>query len=258
MDRLRQALEDHKVLWIRGARRMTWQAQLRFTAALGDPMTDPDGKPILQDFHGDTFRYWHSDISTLRDLPPRFTVLHCVVAPEAAGDTLFLNSSEVLRRLPAVVAEKVRRATLLRVPPIGVFPHPNRGEDCLFFNLQCVKLDMVDPSKPAPPTDWGALTTEQADQLRLGIELHDLLDELAAQDEPGVALRITWSDGDTVIWDNYGTAHSATRMEEGLRWMRRSLVRSGWALRDLGLPEVSLKDLVDPAVARRLDQGRSW
>jgi len=231
----REALAKYRFLWFRSGRRLTWRRQVDLANLLGG-VTTKSGRPFVQDFHDDTFRYWHSDIVLKTELPPRFTVLHCLVSAGELGDTLLLHNGRILEQMPPDMRREIERSALFTMPSIAIVRHPERGgEDTLFFNLQTVKLDPKDRRKKAESPDWQSLPPDHARQLRLGYALHDYLDGIAAKEEPGIFARIRWSEGDTLIWDNFGTSHSATLMEEGIRWMRRVVVRNNWSLDQMGL-----------------------
>jgi alpha-ketoglutarate-dependent taurine dioxygenase len=239
---LRDALRAHTFLWCKKGGKMTWQDQVRFSRALGDKLvTASNGKPMVQDLHYDTFRYWHSDVVSGKEPPPLFTVLHCLVTPPDQGDTLLLNNDEVARRLTPTLRERIARATILMLPPIGFFHHGGEKRDVLFYNLQSIILNPQDLSEPAPEPSWDELPAQRAEQIRLGMDLHVFLERLATDAEPGVFARIRWSEGDTVAWDNYRVAHSATPMKQGIRWLRRTLVGAPWTLRDLGFDDAALE-----------------
>jgi taurine dioxygenase len=94
--RIRQALLDHKVVFLRG-QSLNYRRQVAFAERLG-PLTlghptlaSPPGQPLLEEIDslkGGKANYWHTDV-TFVDRPPAFTLLHAVVIPPVGGDTLW-------------------------------------------------------------------------------------------------------------------------------------------------------------------------
>ena len=92
--RIRQALLDHKVVFLRG-QSLNYRRQVAFAERLG-PLTlghptlaSPPGQPLLEEIDslkGGKVNYWHTDV-TFVDRPPAFTLLHAVVIPPLGGDT---------------------------------------------------------------------------------------------------------------------------------------------------------------------------
>jgi taurine dioxygenase len=97
---LRRALLDHLVVALPG-QDISLDDLERLTDALGGrdvtPFVTPvEGRPhvirILKEKHEklNFANAWHSDLSYLPE-PPSFTILHCLEAPPAGGDTIWAN-----------------------------------------------------------------------------------------------------------------------------------------------------------------------
>ncbi len=97
---LRQALLEHKVVFLRG-QSLDYPRQVAFAERLG-PLTlghptlaSPPDKPYLEEIdsrQGVRANHWHTDV-TFVNRPPAFTLLHGVVIPAVGGDTIWANTA---------------------------------------------------------------------------------------------------------------------------------------------------------------------
>ena len=165
---------------------------------------------------------WHSDMCYL-DTPAKATILHPLEIPEQGGDTLFANMYLAFEEMPAALKTRLQglRGTFRfggrsadvqnrlnpedRNKPLIDHPavrrHPETGRESVFVN---------------PIHTVGFLGMEDGDAVAL-------LDEVyawCAQEK--FQARHQWRMGDTLIWDNRCTWHSATG-DNPLRQRRRFL-----------------------------------
>lgn len=164
---------------------------------------------------------WHSDV-TYQDEPPIFSVLKACRIPDVGGDTLWADMRAAYQRLPDSIrtlisglraehslahgfrylyepeyaALKHRREHLEKqerevgnhnVHPL-VKPHPISGEPMLYVNESFTKR-IVD----LPEAESSAILS------MLFMHIQD----------PILQLRMRWTKGTVVIWDNYRTQHHA-------------------------------------------------
>jgi len=133
--RIRQALLDHKVVFLRGQslnyRRQVAFAQWVGLLTLGHPtLASPPGQPLLEEIDslkGGKVNYWHTDV-TFVDRPPAFTLLHAVVIPPVGGDTLWANTVSAYQSLPPELRDLADRLRVLHTNDFDYARTFNRGE----------------------------------------------------------------------------------------------------------------------------------
>jgi alkyl sulfatase len=213
------ALLEHKALVFRG-QHLDEQGQLRFASRFG-PLTKAhptgipsvDGQPQVLPIDGDDHRanHWHTDCTFIRT-PPKASTLRALVMPSYGGNTLIANQAAAYRDLPAELrnfadtlwavhgndagqpkldtdrADEYRKVFLSRIyqtahPVVRV--HPESGERGLFI---------------------GSFT-----QSIVGLSLSEsraILDMLQKYvTKPENVLRVQWTPGDLVLFDNRNTQH---------------------------------------------------
>ena len=132
---IRQALLDHKVVFLRG-QSLDYRRQVSFAERLG-PLTlghptlaSPPGQPLLEEIDslkGGKANYWHTDV-TFVDRPPAFTLLHAVVIPPVGGDTLWANTVSAYQSLPPELRDLADRLRVLHTNDFDYARTFNRGE----------------------------------------------------------------------------------------------------------------------------------
>jgi len=149
--------------------------------------------------------HWHSDMS-YEQVPPKYTMLNAVEAPEIGGDTAFSNQHLAFRELSESMQDQLRTmravhsaAGLARlygqdpdeatraVHPV-VRPHEEREDEALY----------VCRSFTTRFEGWRRSESRG---------LLDFLFEHSAR--PDFQARHTWSAGDLVMWDNRSVLHYA-------------------------------------------------
>jgi alkyl sulfatase len=224
---IRQALLDHKVVFLRG-QSLDYARQVAFAERLG-PLTlghptlaSPPGQPFLEEIDsrkGGKVNYWHTDV-TFVDQPPAFTLLHAVVIPRLGGDTIWANTVTAYQSLPAELRDLADRLRVL---------HTNDFDYARTFN----RGDQVDPALAAaheefistvyetehplvrihPETGERSLVLGGFARTVLGFtpsasrDLIRLLQDYITRPEQTV--RWHWREDDLAIWDNRATQHYA-------------------------------------------------
>ena len=158
---------------------------------------------------------WHSD-TTFRHNPTKYTILRCRIMPKLGGDTLFADmeaaydglSSTFKKMIDGLAAvhdfqnfrvlfkkteedqAKLRKMEELFPNPSHpvVRTHPVTGRKCIYVNPQfTVRIEGLDPD-----------------------ESRAILQVLYAQAHvPEYQLRVRWTSGAFVFWDNRSTQHYA-------------------------------------------------
>jgi alpha-ketoglutarate-dependent sulfate ester dioxygenase len=224
---IRQALLDHKVVFLRG-QNLDYRRQVAFAERLG-PLTlghptlaSPPGQPYLEEIDslkGGKVNYWHTDV-TFVDQPPAFTLLHAIVIPAVGGDTLWANTVTAYQTLPAELRELADRLRVLHTNDFDYARTFSRGEQ-------------VDPATAAAHEQFLSTIYETEHPL---VRLHPETGERslvlggfartvpgftpqAARDlirllqeyitRPEYTVRWQWRPDDLAIWDNRATQHYA-------------------------------------------------
>lgn len=241
---LREALAEHLVIVIRD-QNLDADQQRQLTRVFGEPSVNPyaPGPPqhpemtsIIKEADERTGVFgggWHTDMSFL-DHPPGGSVLVGIDIPAYGGDTMFCSQQAAWESLPEPMRLMLEHRDAVHVgkpygikwaPPLeeqamkgstkrgdpdadrerfhpAVMTHPKTGRKSLYVNpTYTVRLD--------------GLSEEQSTPL-----LKQLFDHCVL---PEHCLRLRWSTGMVVIWDNYSTQHYAINDYHGFRReMRRS------------------------------------
>ena len=238
-DAVNQAFMDHCVLVFRD-QQITPAEMVEFERVFGSPlihvtkkyrhpefdelivMTNLNADGEVDAFESRRGLGWHSDMCYLAQ-PAKATVLHPLEIPDQGGDTLFANMYQALAEMPAALKSRLQG---LR----GTFRFGGRSKDVQN------RLDPADRDKPLidhpvirrhPETGRDSIFVNPIHTVGiLGMadnEAVDLLDEVYAWcGQPQFQARHQWRLGDTLIWDNRCTWHSATG-DNPLRQRRRFL-----------------------------------
>lgn len=183
-------------------------------------MTNLNEKGEVDDFESRRGLGWHTDMCYM-PLPAKATLLHTIEIPERGGDTLFANMYMALEEMPAKLRARIEG---LR----GTFRYGGRAAD------RNARLEAKDREKPLQDhpivkrhRESGRLSLFVNPTHTVGIlglsddDAQDLLGEVYAwADQERFQARHVWRPGDTVVWDNRCTWHSATG-DNPLRQRRR-------------------------------------
>jgi alpha-ketoglutarate-dependent taurine dioxygenase len=220
---LHRALARHKVLFFRDQHHLDDAAHQAFGQRWGLPVTHPTAPAQHGDFlleldskHGGKANMWHTDMTFMAAYPSA-SILRAVQIPRAGGDTVWANTAEAYKRLPAALkaladaswaihsndydyavnqtekdpgtdayqAEFVSTHYEAEHPVIRI--HPLSGERSLVlgaFFKQFVDMGLGDSRR--------LFETYQSHITRLEN-----------------TVRWHWRQGDVAIWDNYATQHYA-------------------------------------------------
>ena len=163
--------------------------------------------------------YWHTDMSYEAD-PAFATLVHSIEAPERGGDTRFCNMVRAYDALPGSMKSKIEDLSV-------VHHYGNRSDLDQESRTGASQLDERQQArvknvhhplvKRHPISGRKALYAVSGSSMGIGGWPQDegvaLLDELAAHaTSPEFVHGHHYRVGDVVIWDNYGTMHSATLM----------------------------------------------
>jgi taurine dioxygenase len=216
------ALVEYKALVFR-AQHLDDEGQIRFASLFGELTTahptvpSLEGRPnVLPVDGGEGIRanHWHTDVTFVRT-PPKATSLRAVTATEYGGNTLIADAQAAYRDLPEPLREFADRLWAVHTndydyaaPPAGtaaaehrrvftsrryrtahpvVRVHPESGERGLFIGGFAQSVVGLSPS-------------ESRDVLRI---------LQAYVTRPENILRVVWSPGDVVVFDNRATQHYA-------------------------------------------------
>lgn len=249
---IRAALVRHKVIFFRAQTQLDDQGQEDFTERLGSAVKHPtvpvaEGSNFLLELGpeaGFGASSWHTDV-TFVPAYPEASILRCLIAPEAGGDTMWANTvtayetlPEALRTLcddlravhcndfampetPEVSAEQRERnrklfsATIFRTEQPVVRVHPESGERSLVLGHFFEKFVGMDSATSA--------------------QLYDLVQRHI--EKPENTVRWRWSVGDVAIWDNRATQHrSVADFGKQNRVLRRSTLNGDVSLGIDGRP----------------------
>jgi len=158
---------------------------------------------------------WHSD-TTFRINPTKYTILRCQIMPKAGGDTLWAYMEAAYDHLSAAFKKMIEGLTAVhdfrnfrvlfkktdediarlrqmeKLYPNPSHPvvrtHPVTGKKCIYVNPQfTVRIEGLEPGESSA-----------------------ILQVLTAHAQiPEFQLRLRWSPGAIVFWDNRSTQHYA-------------------------------------------------
>ncbi|GAB2846603.1 TauD/TfdA dioxygenase family protein [Lentzea nigeriaca] len=213
------ALLEHKALVFRG-QHLEEEGQLAFASRFG-PLTQAhptgipsvDGQPQVLPIDGDDHRanHWHTDCTFVRT-PPKASTLRALVMPSYGGNTLIANQAAAYRDLPAELrdfadtlwavhsndagqpkldterADEYRKIFLSKIyqtahPVVRV--HPESGERSLFIGSFAQSIVGL------------SLSESRA--------ILDMLQKYVTR--PENVIRVQWTPGDLVLFDNRNTQH---------------------------------------------------
>ena len=208
---LRDALDEHLVIYLPGQSAMTSAQQLEFAREWGEVAVHPyvpsiDGYPGIMRIYdpNELTTVWHQDVTHMQ-APPSVSILLARAIPSVGGDTMWSNQYEAYARLSPglrstidelrAVHEGTTRASsaglthdaVTATHPV-VHTHDRTGRRALFVNANYT-------------TRFDGWTAEESAPL-----LHQLY---AAACRNEITWRHRWTVGDLLIWDNRATQHCA-------------------------------------------------
>ena len=241
---IRKALRDHLVVALPGQTSLTLERLETFTDALGGRDVTPFVKPI--DGHPHVIRIlkeppetlnfanaWHTDLSYL-DVPPSFTVLHCLETPPAGGDTVWANQYLAFDTLSPGLRE-----TLLGLDAVHS-AGPAYGTGGYLDGVKDKMSTKIEPSREAYAEQAHPVVIRHAETGRATLYVNPVYTQRIAgwskAESDGLlghlhrhavnenfTWRLRWAPGTLAIWDNRCTQHFALNDYHG---HRREMVRT--------------------------------
>ncbi|WP_369212247.1 TauD/TfdA dioxygenase family protein [Streptomyces flavofungini] len=218
---INSALLEHKALVFRD-QRLDDAGQLRFAALFGEltrahpTVPSVEGQPEILPVDGDEgirANNWHTDVTFVRT-PPKASTLRSIVVPPYGGNTLIANSAAAYRDLPEVLRELADRLWAVHTNDYD-YAAP-KTEKAAEHRRQFVstKYRTAHPVvRVHPETGERGLFIGGFAQSIIGLnssESRDLLRILQAYvTRPENIVRVIWSPGDLVLFDNRVTQHYA-------------------------------------------------
>jgi alpha-ketoglutarate-dependent taurine dioxygenase len=216
---INSALLEHKALLFRG-QHLDDPGQLAFASRFG-PLTEAhptgipsvDGQPQVLPIDGEDQRanHWHTDCTFIRT-PPKASTLRGIVIPPYGGNTLIANEAAAYRDLPAELRELADRLWAVHTNDAGQpqLESERAAEYRKVFMSRIYRtahpVVRVHPESGEPGLFIGGFAQEivglTASQSRA------VLDMLQAYvTRPENVLRLQWTPGDLVLFDNRNTQH---------------------------------------------------
>ena len=242
-DGLRAALAEHLVIVMRD-QHIGPEAQRALVHVFGAPVVNPyapgpaehpDMTYILKEAHERSGVFgggWHTDLSFLEQ-PPGGSVLAAIDIPPYGGDTMFLSQQAAWDNLPAPLRDLLEHRKVSHVgKPYGVKWAPPLEEQAMKGSTRRNDPEAdKDRWHPAvlthPVTGRKGLYVNPTYVLKIEGMTEEMsrpiLEQLFAHCAlPEHTLRLRWSAGMVVVWDNYSTQHYAINDYHGhRREMRR-------------------------------------
>ncbi|GGX05228.1 taurine dioxygenase [Streptomyces malachitofuscus] len=215
------ALLEHKALVFRD-QRLDDAGQLRFASLFGELTTahptvpSVDGRPHILPVDGDEgirANQWHTDVTFVRT-PPKVSALRAIVVPRYGGNTLVANAAAAYRDLPEPLRELADRLWAVHTNDHD-YAVP-RTEKAAEYRRRFVSRPYrtVHPVvRVHPETGERGLFIGGFAQSLVGFgysESRDLLRILQSYvTRPENIVRVSWTPGDLVLFDNRITQHYA-------------------------------------------------
>ncbi len=240
---LRRALLDHLVVALPD-QTMSLDDLERLTDALGGRDVTPFVKPLPDrpyvirilkepDEKLNFANAWHTDLSYLPE-PPSFTMLHCLEAPAAGGDTVWANQYMAFETLSQGL-----RDTLLGLDAVHSAGMAY-GTGGYLDGVKHLMSTPIEPSKDAYREQVHPAVTAHPETGRAALYLNPVYTTRIAgwthQESQGLlqhvyrhavnenfTWRLRWTKGMLAIWDNRCTQHFALNDYHG---HRREMVRT--------------------------------
>ena len=198
---------------------------------------DDKGEPIGA--LGDGEAAWHTDMSYAL-APPDASMLYSLEIPEVGGDTWFCSMKAALAKMPAALAERVRRLDIKHDGTYDSGGYVRKG-------LVATNDPRHSVGTPHPAVTQHPVSGEHALYLGrrrnayvMGLEVAEserLLDEIWTYIDAAV-YQHRWALGDLVLWDNRTTMHRRDAFDaKARRVMHRTQIKGSIAPRRAALTE---------------------
>jgi taurine dioxygenase len=231
VEEFRNALLQHKVVFLRGQDHATADDHYDFAARLGEvtsphPTVQGDGKAVLPiDSEQGKANSWHTDV-TFVDRIPAISVLRAVTLPPYGGTTVWANTVRAYETLNPALRAMVRGLRAVHSnqydyagehPQLGgvdVREEKYRQEFAHLLFLTEHPLVRVHPETREPSLLLGHFVRSITGLSTLDSQdLFQLLQRHITRLEN--TIRWSWQPGDFAIWDNRATQHYAVADYDG-------------------------------------------
>ncbi|WP_210582774.1 TauD/TfdA family dioxygenase [Streptomyces sp. GESEQ-4] len=223
VSRVRQALHDHKVVFLRG-QTLDYRQQAEFAGRLGQltlshPIYDaPDGRPHVREMdsrQGTRANHWHTDL-TFIERPPAYALLHAKVIPPVGGDTIWANTAAAYASLPDELRDMADRLRIVHSNDSDftdeTYAHRAAQGDREHYVSQAYEAEHP-AVRVHPDTQERSLLLGGFARRVVGYGPQASRDLIRALQEyvvkPEHTVRWQWRVGDLAIWDNQSTQHYA-------------------------------------------------
>ncbi|MBL1076203.1 TauD/TfdA family dioxygenase [Nocardia sp. 2] len=236
VQRIQDALHEHKVIFFRGQEHLTEDGQYEFAQLLGSPttphptVTSKGVKTLPIDSEYGRANSWHTDV-TFVDRIPKASILRAVHLPPYGGSTTWASTVAAYEALPAplkVLVENLRARHTNAYDYAADRTEVARGEnEQVTANIRAYREEFESSyyETEHPVVRVHPVTGERA--LLLGHFVKNFVGLTAAESQTLFQLlqnRVTklenttrwnWQLGDVAIWDNRATQHYAVDDYDG-------------------------------------------
>jgi taurine dioxygenase len=218
---INSALLEHKALVFR-EQQLDDAGQLRFASLFGEltaahpTVASVEGRPQILPVDGEEgirANQWHTDVTFVRT-PPKASTLRSIVVPPYGGNTLIANSAAAYRDLPDPLRELADRLWAVHTNDYD-YAAP-RNEKAAEYRRRFVSRTYRTAHpvvRVHPETGERGLFIGGFAQTLVGLGSSDSRDLLRILQSyvtrPENIVRVTWTPGDLVLFDNRITQHYA-------------------------------------------------
>ncbi|MFH8492857.1 TauD/TfdA dioxygenase family protein [Streptomyces coeruleorubidus] len=218
---INSALLEHKALVFR-EQQLDDAGQLRFASLFGELTTahptvpSVDGRPHILPVDGDEgirANHWHTDVTFVRT-PPKASTLRSIVVPPYGGNTLIANSAAAYRDLPEALRELADKLWAVHTNAYDYAAPKNEKAAEHRKRFVSRKYRTVHPVvRVHPETGERGLFIGGFAESIVGLGPSDSRDLLrifqSYVTRPENIVRVAWTPGDVVLFDNRITQHYA-------------------------------------------------
>lgn len=222
---IRQALNEHKVIFFRDQEHLDDAGQEAFANLLGKAVAHPtvppkEGSSYLLEIdsgRGGRANSWHTDV-TFVDAYPYASILRAVVVPTSGGDTLWANTVSAYRNLPSELRDLADRLWAVHSNEYDYAARrPTASEEETKRFQETFTSTTYETEHPVvhvhPETGERSLLLGHFVKRIVGLTSADSAHLFALLQSHVIApentVRWRWAVGDVAIWDNRATQHYA-------------------------------------------------
>ncbi len=229
-ERVREAIHEHQVVFLRGAR-LTAEQQLAVARRLGTPSIYPLARlrgvtePALQSIEDGpdsppTAEFWHTDVTWI-ETPPAYAVLCGITIPPYGGDTLWSSMFAAYDALSAPIRGLVDGLVGEHTTESITESILERGRGSVEATAMVERLHAAYPKVLTHPIVRTHPVTGRRALFLGGQSLRRIRGLSAEESDAVIALlrghiaderfqcRWRWQEGDVAIWDERSTMHRA-------------------------------------------------